>query len=160
MKIEILQSSHDRKSFDCGQGDLNKYIKQLASQHQKSGTSKTYVSIDDDGIVNGFYCLSTSSMSYDSLDPTLSKKLPRHPIPCIVVGRFAVDQNFQGHGIGKKLLAHALKQILKVSEIVGLNFVVIHAKDTKAMEFYKYYGFISLSSNPLTLIYPVNAIPK
>lgn len=159
MKIEILQSNHDRKSFDCGQGDLNKYIKQFASQHQKSGTSKTYVSIDD-GKVNGFYCLSTSSMSHDSFDPELIKKLPRYPIPCIVVGRFAVDQNYQGHGIGKRLLAHALKQILKVSEIVGVNFVVIHAKDTKAMDFYKHYGFISLSSSPLTLIYPVNAIPN
>ncbi len=53
------------------------------------------------------------------------------------------------------LLAHALKQVSKVAQIIGVNFVVIHAKDQKAMEFYQRFGFISLTSNPLTLIYPV-----
>ena len=48
MKIEVLQAHHQKKSFNCGQDDLNKFIKQYASQHQKSGTSKTYVAIDDD----------------------------------------------------------------------------------------------------------------
>lgn len=48
MKIEVLQDHHQKKSFNCGQDDLNKFIKQYASQHQKSGTSKTYVAIDDD----------------------------------------------------------------------------------------------------------------
>ena len=47
MKIEVLQAHHQKKSFNCGQDDLNKFIKQYASQHQKSGTSKTYVAIDD-----------------------------------------------------------------------------------------------------------------
>ena len=58
------------------------------------------------------------------------------------------------------LLAHALKQVSKVAQIIGVNFVVIHAKDQKAMEFYQRFGFISLTSNPLTLIYPVNEIPN
>ena len=78
---------------------------------------------------------------------------------CVVVERFAVDQAAQGQGVGKVLLAHALKQVSKVAQIIGVNFVVIHAKDQKAMKFYQRFGFISLTSNPLTLIYPVNEIP-
>ena len=51
----------------------------------------------------------------------------------MVVERFAVDQAAQGQGVGKVLLAHALKQVSKVAQIIGVNFVVIHAKDQKAM---------------------------
>ena len=161
MKIEVLQDHHQKKSFNCGQDDLNKFIKQYASQHQKSGTSKTYVAIDDDTQqVRGFYCLSSTSIGFDGVDAVLTQRLPRYPLPCVVIGRFAVDQTAQGRGIGKVLLAHALKQVSKVAQIIGVNFVVIHAKDQKAMEFYQRFGFISLTSNPLTLIYPVSEIPN
>lgn len=160
MKIEILQAHHQRKKFNCGQDDLNKFIKQYASQHQKSGTSKTYVTVDREAQVNGFYCLSSASIGFDLVDTVLTKRLPRYPLPCVVIGRFAVDQTFQGQGIGKLLLAHALRQVSIVAQIIGVNFVVIHAKDQKAMMFYQRLGFISLTSNPLTLIYPVTEIPQ
>ena len=161
MKIEVLQAHHQKKSFNCGQDDLNKFIKQYASQHQKSGTSKTYVAIDDDTQqVRGFYCLSSTSIGFDEVDAVLTQRSPRYPLPCVVIGRFAVDQTAQGRGIGKVLLAHALKQVSKVAQIIGVNFIVIHAKDQKAMEFYQRFGFISLTSNPLTLIYPVSEIPN
>ena len=160
MKIEVLQSHHQKKSFNCAQYDLNKFIKQYASQHQKSGTSKTYVAVDHEVQVNGFYYLSSTSIGFDLVDAVLTKRLPRYPLPCVVVGRFAVDVTAQGQGIGKRLLAHALKQVSKVAQIIGVNFVVIHAKDQKAMAFYHRFGFISLTTNPLTLIYPVNEIPN
>lgn len=160
MKIEILQAHHQRKKFNCGQDDLNKFIKQYASQHQKSGTSKTYVTVDHEAQVNGFYCLSSASIGFDLADTVLTKRLPRYPLPCVVIGRFAVDQTVQGQGIGKLLLAHALRQVSIVAQIIGVNFVVIHAKDQKAMMFYQRLGFIALTSNPLTLIFPVNEIPQ
>lgn len=160
MKIEVLQEHHQKKSFNCGQEDLNKFLKQYASQHQKSGTSKTYVAVDNDTKVIGFYCLSSTSISFDGVDAVLTKRLPRYPLPCVIVGRFAVDEESQGRGFGKVLLAHALKQVSKVAQIIGVNFVVIHAKDQKAMDFYQRFGFISLTSNPLTLVYPVSEIPN
>ena len=121
MKIEVLQDYHQKKSFNCGQDDLNKFIKQYASQHQKSGTSKTYVAIDDDTQqVRGFYCLSSTSIGFDGVDAVLTQRLPRYPLPCVVIGRFAVDQTAQGRGIGKVLLAHALKQVSKVAQIIGV----------------------------------------
>ncbi|MEB3768391.1 GNAT family N-acetyltransferase [Acinetobacter sp. MD2] len=159
MKIEILQSSHDKKSFNCGQEDLNRFLKQYASQHQKSGTSKTYVALDHENKVLGFYCLSSTSISFELIDESFTKRLPRYPLPSVVIGRFAVDLTTQGQGIGKYLLAHALRQVARVSQLIGVNFVVIHAKDQKAASFYQRFGFTALSSNPLTLIYPVNQIP-
>ena len=101
MKIEVLQAHHQKISFNCGQDDLNKFIKQYASQHQKSGTSKTYVAIDDDLHVRGFYCLSSASIGFDVVNTVLTQRLPRYPLPCVVVGRFAVDQTVQGEELEK-----------------------------------------------------------
>ena len=160
MKIEILKSSHNKKSFNCAQEDLNLFIKKYASQHQRSGTSKTYVALDHEDNVIGFYCLSSTSINFELVNEEFTKRLPRYPLPSIVIGRFAVDISMQGQGIGKYLLAHALRQIANVSQMIGVNFVVIHAKDQKAANFYQRFGFIALSSNPLTLIYPVKQIPS
>ena len=160
MKIEILQKRHDKTAFDCGQADLNRFIKQFALQHHKTGTSKTYVALDDQNAVIGFYCLSSQSVDFESIDSHLTRKLPRYPIPGIVIGRFAVSQNVQGQGIGKKLLAHALQQIRITSQLIGITFVVIHAKDEKAANFYKSFNFIELKDQPLTLIFSVNQIPS
>lgn len=160
MKIEILKSNHHKKSFNCAQEDLNNFLKKYASQHQKSGTSKTYVALDNEDNIFGFYCLSSTSISFELIDEALTKRLPRYPLPSIVIGRFAVDISMQGKGVGKYLLAHALRQVAKVSQLIGVNFVIIHAKDQKAAKFYQHFGFTALSSNPLTLIYPVSQIPK
>lgn len=160
MKIEILQKSHDKTTFDCGQADLNRFIKQFALQHHKTGTSKTYVVLDRENAVIGFYCLSSQSIAFEYVDSHLTKKLPRYPISSIVIGRFAVAKNTQGQGIGKKLLAHALRQISITSQLIGITFVVVHAKDEKAADFYKSLGFKSSNDYPLTLILPVNDIPS
>ena len=101
MKIEVLQAHHQKKSFNCGQDDLNKFIKQYASQHQKSGTSKTYVAIDDDAQVRGFYYLSSTSIGFDRVDTVLTKRLLRYPLPCVVVGRFAVVKQRRGKELEK-----------------------------------------------------------
>ncbi|MCU4589480.1 hypothetical protein KTJ20_12105 [Acinetobacter ursingii] len=32
MKIEVLQAHHQKKSFNCGQDDLNKFIKLMCAE--------------------------------------------------------------------------------------------------------------------------------
>ncbi len=159
MKIEVLQRSHNRKDFDCGQVELNRFIQQFALQHHKTGTSKTYACLDNDNQVIGFYSLASMAISFEQVDSHLTHKLPRYPIPSIVIGRFAVSKHSQGAGIGKKLLAHALRQVSLAAQIVGISFVVVHAKNDQAAAFYLALGFIALSSDPLILVLPVNEIP-
>lgn len=91
---------------------------------------------------------------------SLNDYLVIHYLVWLWVALPLIKQRSAGQGIGKVLLAQALKQVSKVAQIIGVNFVVIHAKDQKAIEFYQRFGFISLTSNPLTLIYPVNEIPN
>ena len=77
--------------------------------------------------------------------------MPRHPIPVLIIARFAVDRRFHGKGLGAGLLLDALRRTKMVSEIAGVRGVVVHAKDDAVKAFYEHFGFISFPDNPRTL---------
>jgi predicted N-acetyltransferase YhbS len=56
-------------------------------------------------------------------------------VPVLLIGRLAVDQTFQGMGLGGDLLSDALRRCLAVSDIAGVRAVVVHAIDDAAMVF-------------------------
>lgn len=47
-------------------------------------------------------------MQCSDLQTALARKLPRYPVPVALLGRLAVDKNFQGKGRDSMLLADAL----------------------------------------------------
>ena len=51
-----LEKKHDRSSFNCGNEELNNYLKQYARQNDKSGINKTFVAVKVDTplIIDGF----------------------------------------------------------------------------------------------------------
>lgn len=157
MLISKLSKQHDRKAFDCGQSEINRFLRQLASQVTKRHESVIYVAHEGNTIM-GFYTLSSSQINKTD-DPQQLKKYSGHiPVPCILIGRLAVDINHQGKGIGTDLLAHALITIKSVADLVGTAFVVVDAKDEAVKAFYEGYGFTELQANPMRLCYPVSQI--
>lgn len=89
---------HDRKGFDCGVEALNRYLKQVAGQDQKRNLSKVYVFAEGESIV-GYYSLSAHSVSRENL-PKGIKLGGYQDIPFLLLGRLAVDKNYQGQGLG------------------------------------------------------------
>jgi hypothetical protein len=57
---EPVAKKHDRNGFDCGDSDLNEFLRNYAQQSHKRGAAKTFLAIDDsDGkTVYGYYSLS------------------------------------------------------------------------------------------------------
>lgn len=158
MQISKLDKSHNRKAFDCGNEAINRFIKQLASQMLKRHEVIIYVA-HEGNTVAGFYTLSANQIEQAD-DPDALKKQSKHtPIPCVLLGRLAVDNNFQGMGLGGDLLLHALKTTKQLSQTLGIAFMVVDAKDDKAKSFYEAFGFIELQNKPLRLCYPVVSIP-
>lgn len=150
LAIEKLQTArHDRARFHCGAPELDRFIKELASQHQRKHFSTTYVLIDDaapDEIL-GFYCLSFGAMSLAGLSPAEQKKLPRHPVPVARMGRLAVDETCRGKGYGALLLQNAVKRCLNVREEIAHYALVVDAKNEAAARFYEHFGFVSCSTD-------------
>lgn len=74
------------------------------------------------------------------------------------MGRLALDQKFEGQGLGNALLDDALHRS-NSSEIMAYAMVV-DAKDDIAAHFYKYHGFFSLPNVQQTLFLPLATAQK
>lgn len=77
------------------------------------------------------------------------EKNTRYPlIPAVRMGRFAVDKNFKGQGLGGALLADALTR--SSNSDIAAYALLVDAKDKIATAFYQHHGFIQLADTPLT----------
>lgn len=154
------KNTHNRGIFDCGVAALNDYLKKQASQHLKRGVCTIFVLSDDaaPSRILGFYTLSNSQLVRSDLDDRAARRLPRHPIPTITLGRMGVDHECQGKGYGAFLLADAIRRCSLVSQEVGLYAIVVDAKDANARAFYLHYGFTELPQHPMRLILPLSLI--
>ena len=144
-------SRHDRGSFLCGVAILDDYIKQLASQHRRKNIAAVRVLIDRSAptLMMGYYTLSASTVEARELGST--KGLPRHAIPCILLGRLAVDLRYQGLGVGGVLLAKAIVRCQQAIDLVAAHALLVDAKDEAAAHFYKYCGFVPCTDDPRRL---------
>ncbi len=81
--IEPLEKRHDRTAFSCGLPELDHYLARQAGQDVRRRTARVFVctAVDTDAVL-GFYTLNALSIGLASLPERLSRKLPRHPVPC------------------------------------------------------------------------------
>lgn len=158
--IERLASHHDRRGFECGQPELDRFIGQFASQHDERGYGRTYVLVEGSPKVLGFYTLSSGSVGFQNVSEEILRKLPRHPMPVVHLGRMAIVKQAQGKGWGELLLIDALKRSLVIADHLGVHAVEVVAKDERAKSFYLRYGFKPLADDPLHLYLPIKVVRK
>ena len=144
--IELLAKKHNKKSLDCGNELLNKYIYYQAVQDVKRKLTACFVLTDATNKVYGYYTLSNSSIPLDIVPQQIQKKLPKaySSVPVTLLGRLAVDIKYQKKGIGKILLVDALKRSYYISKEIGSFAVVVDPINTTAEKFYEKYGFVKL----------------
>lgn len=162
LSISPLDRSHDRKSFDCGEPALNEYLHQYAGQDVKRRVNKVFVVSlpETPRQVIGYYGLSAGSLDAKCLPEGQRKRLPRYPVPVVLLGRLAVAISHQGQGLGSILLADALKRIVQASQVMAVYAVVVEALNEQAAGFYQQFGFIPLPSQPLKLFLPLGSVAE
>ena len=154
--IEPLERRHNRTTFSCGLSELDHYVARQASQDVRRRVARVFVcTAGDTDAVLGFYTLSALSIDLSSLPEKLSRKLPRHPVPCALIGRLAVDRLVQGQGLGRLLLADAVKRVATVGETVVIHALIVDAANDDAKRFYEEFGFSALADDPMRLFLPL-----
>ena len=151
---EKLNSSHQIDKFDCGNIQLNDWLKQRAFKNEAQRASRTYV-ISIEKIVLAYYCLSNGAIAQTISTGKVKRNMP-NPIPVMIVGRLAVDCNYQGNGLGKALLRDAILRTLQASEIAGIRAILVEAISEEAKQFYEKCGFTASPLTPMTLMITVN----
>jgi GNAT superfamily N-acetyltransferase len=157
--IELLNKNHDHGDFLCGESLLDDYLRQYAKQDTKRRVSRVFIAtFSGSQRVVGYYTLSATSFMKSDLPAQQAKKLPRYPVPAAIIGRLAVDQTWQGKGLGRFLLVDALDRVLKASMEMGVFAVIVDAKSEAAKKFYEAYGFKAFEIQPLRLFLPLETL--
>lgn len=152
-----ISSDDDLSHFDCGEEVLNDWLRRQALRSE-GRSARTYV-VKDGERVAGYYCLATGAVARAGVPRAIRHGLP-DPVPVMVLGRLAVDRDYQRRGIGGGLLKEALQRTLQVSAQVGVRAVLVHAIDENAKVFYAAYGFVEFPSGTRTLFLALESIAK
>ena len=152
---EPLGEGHERSSFRCGEDALDRYFQTQVTQDIRRHIANCFVAVESaTSHVAAWYTISAASIPLVDLPPDETKRLPRYPtVPAIRIGRLAVDQRFQGRGLGAALLADAATRPLKAD--AAAFTLLVDAKNDSAVAFYERFGFRTLASQPRTLFLPL-----
>ena len=159
LAIVPLARRHDRAAFSSGVEALDTYLRTRAGQDVRRRVARVFVCCEtgSDSIL-GYFTLSALSIDLSRLPEDKARRLPRHPVPCALIGRLAVSGQAQGQGIGRMLLADAVKRSMAVSENIAIYALVVDAKDARAKRFYEAFGFASLGGQPDRLFLPLTSL--
>lgn len=155
---EPLTETHDTTRFDCGHPDLTNWLRETALLAQKKHSSRVFVA-HRGGRVVGYYALSMAQAHRAEAPRVLRAGVPQ-VIPCVLLGRLAVDLSEQGEGLGKALVKDAIGRAARAALNVGALAMLVHAKDQRARAFYERIDFIPSPTNPLHLYLPMRDILK
>ena len=140
IRVRRLDPRDNRSGFRSGNIDLDRFFLRYAGQNQfRHHIGKTYVAVQGDQIA-GFTTVSSGELAAETVTRTLRRRLPAYPLPILRLARLAVDERFQGHGIGRLLLRAMLELALEMRDRVGCVGVVVDAKP-EAVDFYAGLGF-------------------
>jgi GNAT superfamily N-acetyltransferase len=151
-----LNADHQLNTFNCGETSLDEWLKRRALLNQANGASRTFVVVDDNHVVMGYYALAAGAVHHQDATRSIRQNMP-DPLPVMVLARLAVDLRAQGMQLGAGLLKDAVERSLAVAQNAGVRALLVHALHERAKQFYLYFGFQASPVHPLTLMLPLKS---
>jgi predicted N-acetyltransferase YhbS len=138
-----LGTGHLLDGFDCGNAALNDWLVRYARQSKSSGSAKTFVVVDDQQRVAGYFSLTVGQIDTLDAPERFRQGMGQYPLPVVILARLAVALSAQGQGIGLGLLRDAIRRTFLISEQAGIRAMLTHPIDDSAVRFYKRFGFVA-----------------
>ena len=155
---EKLRENHDLSRFQCGEPVLDDWLRRRALQNEESGASRTYVVCTGLRVV-GYYALAVGALAHAGAPGRVRRNMP-DPVPVMIIGRLAVDQEFHGRGLGQGLLRDAVLRTFQAADIAGIRAILVHAISTDAQRFYERHGFVRSPIDPLMLMITLSDVAR
>ena len=152
-----LSSAHRVDEFSCGAATLDEWLKRRAMTNPLGGASRSFVVIDDESRVYGYYAMAAGAVSHQLATGGVRRNMP-DPVPVLVLARLAVDHRAQNIKLGSALLQDAVKRAVAVSQNAGVRALLVHALHDRARQFYEHYGFQVSPQHPLTLMMRLSSV--
>jgi GNAT superfamily N-acetyltransferase len=122
---------------------------------KRSRTTKTSlgekVLLDETGALAGYYTLATGQVDFGDLPSEVSKGSPRRLLPLAVLEWLGVNAAHQGQGLGRLLLAQALRDCYAAGKTFAFVAVILDCLNDAAKRFYQQWDFKELPGHPYRL---------
>jgi GNAT superfamily N-acetyltransferase len=141
--IEPLTREHNRKSFDCGNEEVTRFLREKAMQDHERDLSRTMVLIEPEESpkrIIGYHTLVMTQVKQEEI-PNDRPRITRG-IPVILLGQLGVDTKFQGQGLGDILLMDVQARTDEISRKVGIRALMLDARNERLAEWYEKHDFI------------------
>lgn len=142
--FENLTEDHDLSEFDCGDDDLNDFLKNDDLKQQKSRLNVTKLILYDRKII-GYVSLLTDTLVLKNIQDEkiqlniknqLEIKSKNKNISAVKIGRLALDEKYSGEGLWSHILRNILTNLKIISEKeIGFRFIIVEGY-AKAFNFY------------------------
>jgi len=162
-RVERLTRGHSRAAFSCSEDSLDSYLRDRARRDADRHVATVFILHDPQADrVAGYYTLSASSVLLAELPLEMQRTLPRYPqAPVVLLGRLAIDRDYQGQDLGEALLFDALRRAFAVgTEQIAAMAVIVDALHDRARAFYEQYGFQRFPGNEHRLFMPMQTIAQ
>jgi GNAT superfamily N-acetyltransferase len=153
-----LAAEHELEEFNSGTPPLDEWLKRRARQNEASGASRTYVIAEGRRVV-GYYGLAAGSVLHEVATSRVRRNMP-DPVPVALLGRLAVDRQWQGRGLGAALLRDAVLRVVGAAGTIGVRALLVHAISDEAKAFYERWGFRPSATDPMTLMITMEEAQK
>jgi GNAT superfamily N-acetyltransferase len=151
---QSLAATHLLDGFNCGEPSLDDWLRRRALTNHLNGASRTFVVVDPDQCVFGYYALAAGAVAHQDATSAIRRNMP-DPVPVMVLARLAVDARVRGTKLGAALLQDAVTRVRSVAENAGVRALLVHALNERAKQFYEYYGFRASPIDSMTLMLPL-----
>jgi GNAT superfamily N-acetyltransferase len=150
-RLERLDRSHPRRTFRCGQKKVDDWLTARALQHQQKHLSVTKVLLDDSAAIAGYYTLATGQVNFTDLPAEVTKQLPRRMLPVAVLAWLGVHQDRQEQGLGRLLMAYALRDCYEAGKTFAFIAGILDCIDEATKAFYQRWDFEEVPERPYRL---------
>lgn len=131
---------HDKHEFTCGEASLDVWLHEQAVAASARRTARTWVWVDADGTVVGYYALAAHRVVRDDVPNKIGRGGPVE-IPAVLLARLALSEALRGQGLRAVLVADALERIIDATQTVAARLVVVDALHERVARFYESLGF-------------------
>lgn len=138
---ELLDPArHDRSRFASGKPALDDWLRRYAGQNRRRDTAATWVIATPQDRVVAYASLAMTAIDRSAAPRKVAKQAP-NPVPALLLGRVAVDQDFAGLGIGTALVAYVLATAIELNAKAACRAVIVSALNPRARAWWERLGF-------------------
>src|SRR4030088_2889144 len=119
---------------------FDRWLKTRALSNQEKGLTAVLV-VHEANRVIGYCGLAPTAVLPSTLPRSIRTGQPPTPVPCLLPGQLATDQDWIGKGIGTGLLKHALQRCVAAAELVGGRALIVNAVEIETAGFLPRRGF-------------------